>query len=70
MGRPQDAIAILTKAAQSFGRGAMSALLYTSGAAVYCDLGQYRMTRKTCDLALALNAPGTVPHSTSTVSVF
>ena len=55
MGRPQDAIEVLTEAAGRFGSCVMSVPLYTSAAAAYCDMGQYRLARKACNRAFVLS---------------
>ena len=52
-GQPQKAIDLLTYASNTFGSNMVTAALYTSAAAAYCDLGKYSLARKCCSKAYA-----------------
>ena len=54
MGKPQNAIDILTEASKKYGKNVISAPLLISGAAAYCDLKNYGLAKKCCDRAFAL----------------
>lgn len=54
-GMPQRVIDTLTFAKERFGADVITAVLLTSAAAAYCDMGDYDKAKKCCDRAYAMS---------------